>query len=118
MQQLEKSLEPLADFALLAKGGEKLLDTITAHVVTRGFSAKVRELRSEFFSKHDFQLAAEKFVKPAELDKLKKDMEQRLHAQKRSISDLSNVDRDATGSYEGLKALIDECCTREQLEEL
>ena len=57
-------------------------------------------------------------MRPAELDQLKKDVDQKLQAQKRSISDLSTVERDVAGGYEGLKALIDECCTREQLEEL
>lgn len=63
-------------------------------------------------------MSAEKFVRPAELDQLKKDLEQKLQAQKRSISDLSSAERDVAGGHDGLKALIDECCTREQLDEL
>lgn len=43
--QLEKTVGPLADLSRLAQGGAKLMDTITEHVVTAGFGAKVRELR-------------------------------------------------------------------------
>lgn len=116
--KLEKVVAPLSDLSVLAVGGAKLMDTITEHVLAQGFNAKIRELRQEFFSKHDFRLSMDKFVKPAELDKLKKEVDQRLQAQKRSITDLSTAEKDAVGGQEDLRALIDDCCSREQLEEL
>jgi len=52
-------------------------------------------------------------VKPADLEKLKKEMDSKLTAQKRSITDLSNAEREASGGHDGLRAALEGCCTRE-----
>jgi len=58
-------------------------------------------------------VSAEQFVKPADLEKLKKEMDSKITAQKRSITDLSNAEREASGGHDGLRAALEGCCTRE-----
>ena len=76
--KLEKSIGPLLSLSLMGQGGANVLDHITEHVLSSGFSAKVRELRQEFFSKHDFTIASTNFVKPKDFDTFRKDMENKL----------------------------------------
>ena len=44
------------------------MDGITRHVVEHGFTEKVRELRTEFFSKDDFAIQTQTFAKVKDLD--------------------------------------------------
>jgi hypothetical protein len=44
-------------------GGEKVMDAITKYVIGEGFNAKIRELRSEFYSKAEFKNASSKLIK-------------------------------------------------------
>ena len=73
-QKYEETLVPLKDLQMLTMGGSKILDALTSHVIGEGFNKKIRELRTEFFSKNEFATSTMKFITSQDLDRLKSDL--------------------------------------------
>ena len=54
--------------------GDKIMDAITKYVIGEGFNAKIRELRTEFYSKAEFTNLNAKLLKQMDLDAAKKEL--------------------------------------------
>ena len=52
---------------MLTVNGDKILDALTNYVLNQGFSSKMRELRSDFYSKADFKIASKEFATHTEI---------------------------------------------------
>ncbi len=62
------------DFQVLTASGEKLIDALTNYIMDQGFNQKVRELKTEFFSRKDFQSVESKFMTHNDLQKSTKEI--------------------------------------------
>lgn len=58
----------------LALGSDDLLDSLTKHILAEGFNKKIRELRAEFMSKHDFQTKIQLYLTDKDLDTMKREI--------------------------------------------
>jgi len=81
-KKVEETLGAFKDLQILTIGGTKMLDAITKHVIGEGFNKKIRELRSEFFSKEEFTNQTMKFLTGKDLDNMKHDLMAQISSHK------------------------------------
>jgi DNA repair exonuclease SbcCD ATPase subunit len=89
--------------------GSGILKALTDYVVGEGFNAKIRELRSEFYSREEFNLVEMKLIKMVDLDTAKSDLQSQINSLKTNFKDLEtkevNIINDLHDTVEKMKKL-------------
>lgn len=89
MYKIQAKQEVFRPIQNLALGSDDLLDSLTKHVLAEGFNKKLRELRAEFMSKHDFQTKIQLYLTDKDLDTLRRELMGQISSQKNKLYDLS-----------------------------
>ena len=86
---VEKSESAVKEINLITMGtGDKLLDAITKHIQQELLAKKLREFRSEMFSKAEFTSQISKYVSSYDLEKTKKEINQNIQLTKGKLTDI------------------------------
>ena len=110
-------MEGLGGLLLMCDKNANLLDQISKHVLDTGlFIAKIREIKDGFISKLEFKTFSSHFLKPKDIEYLKKDVNAKIAGMQKSLAGIQSADR-ALGSLEQdieeLRRQIDDMCTKD-----
>ena len=84
------------------------MDAITKYVIGQGFNNKLRELRTEFFSKAEFKNINIKLLKQTDMDQFKKDMASQMQLLKTRVQDIHNSGREINDGIDNVRRAMDE----------